>query len=582
MQEPHVQEWLEQQRQKIAELLRSIGEELDPQTRRSAEAFAFEGQTPTNDEAIRREAQASRDATAVATGRSMSGSSTIRRIPISGPTDPDMAEERKRMGQVYLIKREQQMLEMQQRRSLAMSVMEGVSLPSKTPSFDALVDADGNLKATTSEEKEVASSMIEQLPEKIQEEVKQAGRQLEQSVSLGESSTSAARGWQLGSSIANPFGDEYELERSITPRPPVPPKVALDAVPDPEISVPSEAVRDSATEQEPLDHDALSYEEQLAIALSLSEQESGRSSTRSSAIIQQDDHEDDDLRAAIAASLRDFKKHQVAHGMAPVEPAVSNPQPLVDLSPAAPVAPQPRRGGVNNWESLFAPHPSSAEASLPIDPPYHYPMGSRVGFAGSAYPNFSSLAQQSVKAPSEVSDELYRITPQLTRAHLASHDASNNSSTRAYDPVRDLVEAPSTPTQAGLGSSFYSAVFPATTTQTLDHEPATLIDVSEDVAEGARTPTSQAPHSVGFHTESESDTDTFASVSAPHSQARSEVSAVEVVPVEDDSDVDMLSEEGDGVITPDSWSEVDENDVETASEAESDADHMHHHNLVGA
>ena len=56
-------------------------------------------------------------------------------------------------------------------------------------------------------------------------------------------------------------------------------------------------------------------------------------------------------------------------------------------------------------------------------------------------------------------------------------------------------------------------------------------------------------------------------VSRTHSRARSEVSNVEVVDLLEDSDVDMLSEEGDGIATPDSWTEVGSQDGEE-SEAE--------------
>jgi len=46
MENPQVQEWLDQQRRKIIELLRTVGADLDPESRRAAEAFAFEGRTP--------------------------------------------------------------------------------------------------------------------------------------------------------------------------------------------------------------------------------------------------------------------------------------------------------------------------------------------------------------------------------------------------------------------------------------------------------------------------------------------------------------------------------------------------------
>jgi len=40
-------------------------------------------------------------------------------------------------------------------------------------------------------------------------------------------------------------------------------------------------------------------------------------------------------------------------------------------------------------------------------------------------------------------------------------------------------------------------------------------------------------------------------------------SDVEVIDVVEDSDVDMLSEEGDGIVTPDSWTEVGSRDGES-------------------
>ena len=76
---------------------------------------------------LKREAEGSRDAAALATGRSMSDASTIRRIPIKGPADPNEAEERRRKGREYLARRNQQMLELQQRRKAAAKA-EGVIL----------------------------------------------------------------------------------------------------------------------------------------------------------------------------------------------------------------------------------------------------------------------------------------------------------------------------------------------------------------------------------------------------------------------------------------------------------------------
>ena len=51
------------------------------------------------------------------------------------------------------------------------------------------------------------------------------------------------------------------------------------------------------------------------------------------------------------------------------------------------------------------------------------------------------------------------------------------------------------------------------------------------------------------------------------SRPESALSGAEFVDAVDDSDVDMMSEEGDGILTPDSWTEVGSRDGEE-SEAE--------------
>ena len=145
LENPEVQRWLEEQRQKLIVLLRSIGSELDPQSRREAEAFAFEGRTADNDPAIQLESEASREAVAVATGRSMSSPSTVRRIPVRGSSDESAAEERRRQGREYLAKRNQQMYEMHQKRK-AKAEEDGLEAPPTPTSFDAMVDSEGNLR----------------------------------------------------------------------------------------------------------------------------------------------------------------------------------------------------------------------------------------------------------------------------------------------------------------------------------------------------------------------------------------------------------------------------------------------------
>ena len=122
-----------------------MGPDLDPQSRREAEAFAFEGRTPSNDEAIRREAQASRDAAAVATGRSFGlSTSPVRRIPVMGPADDNAAEERRRLGREYLAKRNMEMSALREKKGTSSPAAENT--PSSPTSFDSMVDGDGKLR----------------------------------------------------------------------------------------------------------------------------------------------------------------------------------------------------------------------------------------------------------------------------------------------------------------------------------------------------------------------------------------------------------------------------------------------------
>lgn len=532
---------------------------------------------------LKREADGSRDAAALATGRSLSNASTIRRIPIKGPSDPDEAEERRRKGREYLAKRNQQMLELQQRRKAA-AKESGAETP-PTPTFDELVDAEGKLKLADGESLP-SPPAIEPLPESVEGEMQKVERNLSQPIMVDESASFVGpSGWQMGSDMANPFGDEYALDRSITPKPPVPPKIELDPpvsvptdfpsqrAPTPPISIPGSFSRistETQVDQAPVNHEELSYEEQLAIALSLSEQENSSNAATVRQNRREQEH-DIDLRAAIAASLRDMDDQQAAHAIANAEPSRTRtptcppsenswfeperdswfrppavqPQPLVDLTPSTPTA-QP------NWGDIFDHRFSPSREPLTLAP----------------------------TAPSEESDELYRLTPELTRARLANFDAHvaqasppSTGSSLPYDPVRDSQSTPQ-PVQDVMDASFYSApdvVSPPASTRshTLDHETPQLIDVSENVPQdGARTPVSQAHSSFGFQTES--DSDTFASVSPPpsrpQSRPRSETSGIEVIDVAEDSDIDMLSEEGDGVATPDSWSEVGSRDADSDME----------------
>ncbi|KAK1065758.1 hypothetical protein LTR74_007639 [Friedmanniomyces endolithicus] len=545
LENPLIQVWLEEQRRKIAELLRSLSEDLDPESRRLAEAFAFEGKTPATHPGLEREASGSQDALAAATGRALAGSSsTVRRIAVSGPNDPDKAEERRRKGREYLARRNQQMMELQEKRKAAKN--EGTATPSTPTSFDAIVDEEGKLKGTESKDgtitlvdKELPSPpTIEPVPETVQEEMREVERHRAQPLLVGESSTGLI-GFHIGSTLANPFSDDFALDRSETPKPTLPAKVELHRETFETPAMPGSftaQVTEPEADDPVVNHDELSYEEQLAIALSLSEAES--SAVGATVRQRRPEDQDAELKAAIEASLRDMDDQQAAHAIAHAEPVTPQSrsmqvEPLVDLTPPSPriasVSPEAHR----DWNAVF-----DYQALPPQDP--------------------LALRGPSV---SEDIDELYRITPELTRARLASFDAQQQSPplvTPGNDLVHDRAESQpmSLQPQLAMEASFYSA--PSSASPLPDRSSG------HSAADGAQQdiPSPAAP---GF--ESESDTEEFASLSrsasrAP-SQARSEVSNIEVVDLEEDSDVDMLSEEGNGVFTPDSWTEVGSRDGES-------------------
>jgi len=181
-------------------------------------------------------------------------------------------------------------------------------------------------------------------------------------------------------------------------------------------------------------------------------------------------------------------------------------------------------------------------------------------------------------------DDLYSATPQLTRARLAVHDSSQgtsqaSSSSRPYDPVHEAAFVQQQQQlQAPLEASFYSAHSQSNsppTSHTMSDAPQ-LIDVSErrsPLAVVNHTPTVRSRASSVTLDSTSSSSEVFTSLSAisreqtpprPASRApRSEMSDVEVIDLSEDSDVDMLSEEGDGVATPDSWTEVGSQDGES-------------------
>ncbi|KAF2719323.1 hypothetical protein K431DRAFT_286905 [Polychaeton citri CBS 116435] len=555
---PQVQAWFEEQRRNLVELLRSIGSDLDPETRRQAEAIAYDGITPAaDDEKLKREAAGSRDAAAVATGRSTSNASTVRRIPVQGPPDPQAAEERRRQGREYLARRNQTMMELQERKR---SSAEGDSTPPTPTSFDAMVDQDGKLKSSTRQLEPSADTSFQSTSETALEAIREVQRISSQPLHASGFASSSS-GWQSGSHLANPFSDEYALDRSDTPKPPVPPKIQLDASSaqsEPSTDTPSlrfaspRPIAPSERSSTPLNTEGLTYEEQLAIALSLSDQDSLNSATVRRRHSQR---EDDQLQAAIQASLREMDHHQAAYAIANVQPLTPQPKPrdtetLVDLTPDPPVSlPVSTLDNTNPWEALFTLQSHSQQLAA-LDPP------------------------TSVPTVNSEDDELYRLTPELTRARLASLEQQTSPqmlpSSRTlsrpsapYDPVHEAAELQSQ--QVAPEASFYSAVSSApsvASTHTLSNtsEQPQLIDMTEvPHSTGARTATTVASQAA-------SNADTFTFMSATQS-APSHASSVEVLDVEIDSDDDVMSD--DGIATPDSWTEVGSRDGESEM---SDAD----------
>jgi len=308
LENPQVREWIEEQRRKIAEALRSLGDELDPHTRRQAEAFAYEGRLPGT-----QELSGSQNAVAIATGRDTDaqGDAVTRRLQMSSnQTEIDLAE-RRRLGREYLARRNQDMLNRQSsRRSIPIDGPESdVILDEKTPgkenavypdkTFDQLVNEDGTL--------------AEKRPITITE-----------------------KGFEAGSRYGNPFGDEFEMSETLhveqSSRPPIPPKIALD-------KAPAVTVREASVLREEAEEDLqnLSFEEQLARALSLS------MNNNKVNVFEEDDsnHQDDpDLAAAIYESLREAESKQATgitnpwvleHNKQPSEPETDDE--LYYLSP---------------------------------------------------------------------------------------------------------------------------------------------------------------------------------------------------------------------------------------------------------
>ncbi|CAD0083908.1 unnamed protein product [Aureobasidium vineae] len=303
---PQVKEWVEDQRRKIAEFLGTFGDQLDPQSRREAEAFAYKGRLPTQS---REEAAGTANAFARATGRETTDDSISRRNGTSHtPQSPDEAEERRRLGRAYLAKRTQEMLDLKEKQKMRRSTSGLSEKAPPSPTFDQLVNVDGSLKSdekdTQGEGEEFNEKTLE-LPSVPTDEPKSL-----RSIPIQE----AATAFNTGSRYANPFGDEFELSgtldsRSPTPKPPVPPKIAIEDTS--KLRRLSVAQKEPSVRQIPVfdEEDTpanLSYEEQLVRAMSISLAESEEAARKARALEQE--QRDMDFADAVAASLADYEK----------------------------------------------------------------------------------------------------------------------------------------------------------------------------------------------------------------------------------------------------------------------------------
>jgi hypothetical protein len=384
---PQVKEWVEEQRRKITEFLATFGDQLDPQSRREAEAFAYEGRIPTQ---TPEEAAGMANAIARATGRETTDDSVTRRNRTSEiPQSPDEADERKRLGREYLAKRNQEMLDLKEKQKMRRSTSELSEKTPSSPTFDQFVNIDGSLisdKKDTLEQSEEFNEKTLELPSVPTDEPKSLGSTRVQEPAL------LAAAFNHGSRYANPFGDEFELSgtldsRSPTPKPPVPPKIAIEDT--------SKLRRLSVTQKEPSirripvldeveDTSAdLSFEEQLVRAMSISLAES-EEATRKARILEQEQR-DKDFAAAVAASLADVEKMRQKKQINSNEELINfTPDPPVSVPAASELTddelytvsprPLPRRVIPATLGSMIMPpydpvHEAAAQTPLPLHTP---------------------------------------------------------------------------------------------------------------------------------------------------------------------------------------------------------------------
>lgn len=239
---PQVREWVEDQRRKLADLLRTFGDQLDPRTRSTAEAYAFRGVGLGNGQDLtsRRESQGAQAAAAVATGVATDRGDASRRYT-RRIQEPDDAAERRRMGRDYLARRNQEMLDRSARASVTtLSRHESAEkLPQMQERARSILAPQQDTEEATHDASRQGTALID-----ADEPRQQVQTQTKHSL--------AAR-------YANPFSDEHELFHSPLHSP---------ARQDIKAAAPQEI---SETQTQPSD---LGFEDQLARALSLSLAES--------------------------------------------------------------------------------------------------------------------------------------------------------------------------------------------------------------------------------------------------------------------------------------------------------------------
>ena len=489
LENPQVHAWIEQQRRALVDLLRSVGQELDPESRRQAEAFAFLNRTPESNEMSRRHGAST------ATGRSLSGQNTTRRVPVTGPTSASEAEERRRKGREYLAKRNQDIWELQQRVQGGAKASD--ANPPRSTHFDAMVDNEGKLRVVEGGTFSVQSA-VSSASGQAGGDVKEMEGSLTQPLQAGHSCPSPNE--QTG----NPFGDEHALDTDQSHTPRLQPKTSLgrcrqEVLEHAQISrMPGRFTPQPAEADVPYSAstaDSLSYEEQLAIALSLSEaEEAARNPTSGGSVGAVDEREA--INAAIQASLEDC---------APVS------EPLIDFA----------AHNASNWS---------------VNP----------GFGGvvSSLSHRTDASVENIAAQEhdvDGSDEIHLTRPaQLTQAHLASlHTGmmpapfhhTNSRTVAPYDPVREAAR-----------------LYHGTEHSRRDQNPRSNEHAS-----------STEPHTAPSILDSSS--------ASREASTFGNVSDVEVVDLLGDSDdVSLSAGEGDGIMTPDSWTEVGSRDGETEVE----------------